>query len=224
MAISADETKKQRIEKMGRELGEVYNELWQEVVWLHLKWNEYVTLFGKEESRVELLNKAAATFFRVVQDVLVEDIILHIARLIDKPETMKKKNLTILALPSLISDADTKSKVEDLIKEAKRKAKFCTDWRNRRLAHRDLDLALNQRAHPLKNASRKKINEALSGIGSVIKAVSQQYMGIADCILKPVGVHFNAETLIGIIEDGIRFRKERQQRRRKSITRSEDMQ
>ncbi len=43
-----------------------------------------------------------------------------------------------------------------LIDEIKRKTEFCRDWRNRRFAHRDLTLAMqdaaSQRTHPVKAA------------------------------------------------------------------------
>ena len=41
---------------------------------------------------------------------------------------------------------------------------FCRDWRNRHIAHRDLQLALKQGAEPLKPASRSKVREALEAL------------------------------------------------------------
>ncbi|HEV2039416.1 MAG TPA: hypothetical protein VGT81_05105, partial [Casimicrobiaceae bacterium] len=66
---SADEAKQEYIGAMGDVLGSLYHALWQEVAWRHLKWHEYVELFGTKESRIRLINRAAPTFFRIVEHV-----------------------------------------------------------------------------------------------------------------------------------------------------------
>jgi hypothetical protein len=62
-----------------------------------LKWGEYVELFGTKPSRIDLRNRAAGGFFRVVQDGLWEDVLLHVARLTDAPRSGGRANLTIRA-------------------------------------------------------------------------------------------------------------------------------
>ena len=73
---------------MGWELGELYAALWREVAGIHSKWAEYVVLYGTKESRVDLLNRAAPRFARLIQDTLWENTVLHIARLTDPPKSM----------------------------------------------------------------------------------------------------------------------------------------
>lgn len=68
------------VEVMGDDLGSLYHALWNELAWLYSKWEEYVELFGTKPSRIDLLNKAAGHFFRIVQDSLWEESLLHIAR------------------------------------------------------------------------------------------------------------------------------------------------
>ena len=77
---------------MGEELGSLYHALWQEVVWLHTEWGEYVQLYGTKPSRIRLLNEAAPSFFRLVQDGLFETTVLKIARLTDPPKSLGKPN------------------------------------------------------------------------------------------------------------------------------------
>ena len=67
---SADEAKQAYVASMGESLGSIFHALWQEVAWLHFKWREYVVLFGTKQSRVALLNRAAPSFFRIVEDML----------------------------------------------------------------------------------------------------------------------------------------------------------
>ena len=72
---------------MGPRLGPVYNALWNEVAWLHAKLHEYKQLYGEKPARLELLNRAAGLFFRIVQDTLWEDTLLYLARLTDPPRS-----------------------------------------------------------------------------------------------------------------------------------------
>ena len=103
--LTAEEQRQECIQQMGDTLGCQFHALWQEVAWLYSKWAEYLELFGTSPFRVELLNSAAPGFFRIVQDTLWEDTILHIARLTDRPESFGKANLTIRRLPGLVDDA-----------------------------------------------------------------------------------------------------------------------
>lgn len=101
---TADESKKHYIAAMGEALGAQFAELWQEVVYLHRKWGEYLVLFGTKPERLKILNAGAPVFFRMVQDVLWEETLLHIACLTDRPEVGKKTNLTIQNVPKLVTD------------------------------------------------------------------------------------------------------------------------
>lgn len=96
------EAKNYYIKHMGEPLGSLFYALWQEVAWVRVKWQEYIELFGKKPSRVDLLNKSAPLFFRIVQNVLWYDILMHIARLTDPPKSKGKPNLTIRRLPELV--------------------------------------------------------------------------------------------------------------------------
>ena len=101
---TAEESQKEYIEVMGEPLGKQFHALWQEVAWLYTKWGEYVALFGTKPSRIDLMNRTAPLFFRVVQDSIWEETILHIARLTDPPKSMGKENLSIQQLPLLVGD------------------------------------------------------------------------------------------------------------------------
>jgi hypothetical protein len=151
---TTEEAKQQYVEVMVEKLGSLYHALWNELAWLYAKWGEYVEIFVTKPSRVELVNQAAGHFFRIVQDSLWEDSLLHIARLIDSPKSLGKDNLTIRLLLNHIDDAGLKKRVTELIDVAINKADFCRDWRNRHIAHKDLRLAMQTGAEPLKAASR----------------------------------------------------------------------
>ena len=165
---TADEAKVENIRLMGLELGTIYAALWQEVAWLYGKWSDFVTLFGTKESRVDLLNAAAPAVSRLIQDSIWENVLLHIARLTDSQATGKKQNLTIHRLPMLIDRTHSRTTVETKVRASLASCAFARDWRNRRIAHSDLDLKVSDTAQPLEFASRQRVNQALASLSDVL--------------------------------------------------------
>src|SRR5213594_2144410 len=108
--LTADEVREEHLASMGPHLGPVYNALWNEVAWLHAKWHEYKELYGEKPPRLELLNRASGFFFRIVQDTLWENTLLHLARLTDPAVVAGKSNLTIRALPELCDEPALRSR------------------------------------------------------------------------------------------------------------------
>mgnify|MGYP000478989467 CR=1 FL=1 len=161
---------------LGPQLGPLYSSLYDEITWLHAKWQQYRQLYATPET-VKLLNQIAGFFFRVVQDVLWEDLLLHIARLIDQPKTKRaKENLTLLRLAPGIDEPKLAREVRTLVKNVERESAFAVDWRMRRLAHRDLALALNERsAQPLPGVSRERMKRALSAITLVMNKIEGHF-------------------------------------------------
>lgn len=173
---SAAEAKEQNIKAMGKELGTQYTALWQELAQLNIMWSEFIELYGTKTSRIELMNRSAGHFFRMVQDSLWESLMMHIARLTDKPKVLGRTNLTLHNLPELISDAAVRSKIEALCLEATDKTKLARDWRNRHIAHRDLDLALGTTAIPLPAVEIKQVNDALDCFTSILNSIAGPYL------------------------------------------------
>jgi hypothetical protein len=220
---SEEKVKQQVIDKMGIELGSLYYVLWIELLWVNTKWGEYVELFGTKPSRIELMNRAAGLFFRIVQDTLWEDTFLHITRLTDQPEYRGKERLTILKLPDLISDQEFKGRLSKLIDVAVEKAEFCRDWRNRRIAHRDFKLAMEKGAKPLKSANCVKVKDVLSSISDVLNTISSYYVGeITE--FSDRGELRGAYSLLYIIDNGLKGENERIERLNAGIPRDDDLQ
>lgn len=199
---------------MGEVLGTVFHALWQEVAWLYTKWGEYVALYGTKPGRIELMNKSAPRFFRIVQDSLWEETLLHIAKLTDPPETGKKEkreNLSIQRLLLLEPDEALKLALEAKIEIAKSKSEFCRDWRNRRIAHLDLQLAIEEGINPLQPASRKAVKEALSAIADVLNTATLHYNDSTTKFDVPNG-YGGGESLLYVIDDGLQMIEEREER------------
>ncbi|MCI0624487.1 MAG: hypothetical protein L0387_23045 [Acidobacteria bacterium] len=207
---TSEEVHQQYVDTMGKELGDLYFRLWNECVLLHWKWEEFVTLFGTSPERLALLNKAAGAFFRVVQDTLWEDVLLHISRLTDPPRSAGKDTLSLQRLPVLVDDT-IKPEVEKQLEACLTACEFARDWRNRRLAHRDLRLALDDPTSvPLAPASRKAVKDALAAIAALLNSVELRYTGLTVMYdLHPLG---NAECLLCVLQDGLQAEADRCER------------
>lgn len=203
-----EETKSHYILQMGEELGPLFNELWQEVSRLHNDWHEYLQLFGTKQSRIALMNEAAPAFFRLVQDVLLDMIVLRIARLTDFPKSAGKSNLTIQQLPPGINDDPLRRKVTDLVSAAVAAAEYCRKRRHRRIAHRALELSLGVTTDPLPDLTRENINGAMAGLREVLNAVSHHYSNSTTDFALISNLR-GAVALIGVLDDGVRKTKER---------------
>jgi hypothetical protein len=208
---SADEFKRKNVAKMGQRLGNQYSVLWNELAVLYFRWKEYVELFGTKPGRVELLNRAASTFFRTIQDTLWETTLLHLARLTDSPISYGRKNLTIRNLAEFIDDVNFKLEVEQLVQVALKETEFARDWRHRLSAHRDLNLALNDPSATVPTGSKAQVDAALKAIADVMNAVQGHYMDAYTPF--DFGSTLNgAVTLLHLINRGLKANQAREER------------
>lgn len=171
---TAEQVEAEYIAAMGRELGCLYYAIYKEVVWIHARWQEYRRLFA-EKGNVELLNRHGAFTFKLIQDALWEETVLHIARLTDRSRTAGRDNLSILRLPDMLSTGQLRDEVEALVEKVVAKAEFARDHRNKRLAHRDLRLATDPSAEPLSGISRAEIEEVLEALRELFNCFEHQY-------------------------------------------------
>jgi len=214
MEQTAEQVRQEYLDKLGTKLGPVFSELKDDLAWLHVKWAEYHELFGTSAARIDLLNSAAGLFFRILQDTLWEDALLHLCRLTDPAEMRGRRgrrNLTIQALPALCDDSALKAEVARLVTEATAKVSFARDWRNRRIGHRDLGVALGSTSRPLAAGSRADVSEALAAIHRVINHIHESLLNstLADEVITPAT---GAEALLYVIRDGLQADEERRER------------
>ena len=199
---SAEQVLEEHLERMGPDLGPIYNSLWNECAWMHVRWQEYQELYGKGAERVELLNRVGASFFRITQDAIWEGILLQMCALTDAPETFGKPNLSILALPPLIKDEPFRAEIKPLVEAARESTEFARDWRNRRIAHRDLDLVLGKSARPLAEASRIKVSDAIQKLSEVLRRMSLFYLD-SDLVFGMIPITRGGGDLLHVLRDGL---------------------
>lgn len=208
------------IRAMGKELGELFYVTSSELTWIHWRWKQYRTLFSEKQSRIDLLNEAAPLFFHIVHNVLFEDTLLAIARLVGPPRSLNKPNLTVERFPPLLVDVNLRDEVSSLINKAKASAAFAVEWRNRRLAHRDLDLSLKRNQLALAPATRAQVEESLSAIRAVLNRIETKICNAATVYDSPT--HGDAEALLYVIRDGLLHDHERCERLKRGELHGED--
>ena len=220
--LSAEEVEKENLETLGPSLGPVYHELCNECAWLHIKWHQYLVLFGTKPERIDLLNRSASLFFQIVQNTLWQDTLLHLTRLTDPPQSVGKDNLTVQRLPPLIRDPAFRAEIENLVSAAIKSTAFARDWRNRHFAHQDLTLALMKGPVNLAPASRKQVKDALRAVSRVLQRISETYFK-ADMCFDMVSEPNDAESLLYVIRDGVEAEEKRERRHREGNLDPEDL-
>jgi len=200
------------IATMGLELGKLYHAISHDVTWLHWRWGEYRVLFAEKPSRVDLMNESAPFIFQVVHDALFEQTLLGIARLVGPPKSAGNHVLSIERFIALIADNSLRAEVTTLVEDARTAADFAMQWRHRRIAHRDLALALEETApgassvNPLPVATRDNVQAALSALRAVVGKIELAYCkSSTHYASSPWG----AKTLLRLIRGGLLREKEK---------------
>lgn len=222
---SPEEVLAECIRDMGSELGTTYAALRNEVAWIHAKWNQYRQLYARSPERVDLLNQVARHFFGVVQTSLLEDVVLHLARLTDPPKSVGKENLTLqrLKLPALIPEERLAAEVGELLESALTACGTARDWRNRHLAHRALALAMASPTDPLPGISREDIEVALLSIRAVLNRLAKYYWNSEVAYQQVIAIGRDADSLVYYLSLGLRAEEQRLERLEKGEILPEDM-
>jgi hypothetical protein len=150
-----------------------------------------------------------------------DDLLLHISRMTDPPRSPPKENLSIHTLCPLVA-APMREQLESTISMAASESAFARDWRNRRIAHRDLALTLDEGAKPLEVASRERVRRALRTIGVTLNVVERHYFDATiayDLSSQLTG----ADQLVNLLNRALAEERARRERLRSGKPRPEDL-
>ncbi len=201
--MSSQDVKKNFVKTFGPELGEKYYVLHNQVIIVHMNWAMIGELVKSEEQR-SLLKSTGGYFFTEVHRVFVNDVTLRLSRLTDPAKQGRQKNLSLYALLDDISDPALKSKIKNLIDEAKDKIAPLKEHRHKRIAHFDFSVALNNPNFTLQPIRNESVDEALSAVGEVLV---QLRAGITDVsrqqVWVPIGAIEDIKELLFYLEAGL---------------------
>ncbi len=221
--MSAAELQDRDLRVLGPTLGPIYHELSNQVAWLHAKWNQYRKLYAQSPDRIEALNAVAGHLFGMLQQMMFENVLLDLGRLTDHPEMGKKSNLTLLRLPNAIADSTLAAEVQGLVEAALVACKEARAWRNRRIAHRDLALAIATAADPLPDVSRAYVESALASVRAVLHAIERRHFDSETAYAYFLAQGGEADSLVYYMKAGLRAEEKRLERFRDGTWTQEDV-
>ncbi|MHB8869432.1 MAG: AbiU2 domain-containing protein [Thermoleophilia bacterium] len=222
---TGDSNRDQILEAMGPEMGRVFHLLHDELVWLNMRWALYKQLFTGSSTRIDLLNETAGTFFFVVQGNLWDDVVLGLARLTDPAKSRGgrgSENLSLAALHRFIEDPALRRDFEELLERARATSDCVRPWRDKRIAHRDLEVALAGGAGLLPKVSREHVESALLACGEAMNVIDMSYRRIT------VGYEYSnpgardGDALVYYLNRGHRAEREFEERLRSGDVRPEE--
>jgi len=194
---------------MRQKIEQPYEELKQDVRWLYVTWQVFLQLYGTHDHRA-LLNDMAPTFCRVCGDALGNAVLLGLSRLSDPAKSCGKDNLSLKGIVGLLGEwPELKSQARKGIKKLKDLLAPMRDWRNKVIAHRDRDTALQDAAF-LSPVEIGQIEASLSAVGAFMNEISR-YFGDPDTPYgQPCG---DGEAIIRYLKESRAYQKHRREGR-----------
>jgi len=154
------------------ELEPIFEGLQDDLVWLHGRWKLYRQLYAESELRIELLNETASSFFYQLQNTLLDDVILSIARMTERKEIAGRENLVLAQIIDKLDDSkhsDLQGRLERQLAKIEEVCKPLRKNRHQLIAHRDLEAAISDTDVP--GISRAQVEEALSAIRKFMNTI-----------------------------------------------------
>jgi len=171
--LNGDDTLMRYKERMGDELGELYNAIRSVAVSLQVKYQKYESLFGSEKS-VEALNKFAPGFFCYIQEILFDDLILHISKMFDDHGKGDRKVLCFNCLLEKITEEELKKPLSQILAQCNEKRIFAKTRRNKYIAHNDYKLFLGKKEHDI-SINFEDVREMMDLAWSIIDRIESFY-------------------------------------------------
>ena len=160
----SEKEKREYQDKLGEKLGAVFYGVQNDWLTALIRLREYRLLFT-DPNAVKLLNSVSSGgFMWDVQQILWHDLLLHVTRLTDPATMGGHENLSVQALPLLCGSPDLKAtypelqaQVQSRVETAVAAAEFARPWRNRRISHSDLGLAIDPEAESLNPTTLRQV-------------------------------------------------------------------
>ncbi|MDC7127310.1 MAG: hypothetical protein PQJ46_17235 [Spirochaetales bacterium] len=160
-------------EILGNDLGKLYYSLKNTLFSLQIKFQMYMSLYGSKET-VDILNEFQGAFFGEIQDILLDDIILHINKLFSYSGKRDNKVLSFFCLPDLISDIVIKEKIIEILKKYNQNYLTTKTRRNKYIAHFDYQFFVNKKEIDI-SIKMDDIKEIIDSMWSIIECIEDHY-------------------------------------------------
>lgn len=198
----------------------IFDAIKREVLWLHAAQTVYRQLFAHSSKRIDLLNKCAPIAFYVFEELLLTEIQMSITRLTDPARTSGRDNLTLDQLHERIRDlGDDRLSCQILpilldlrgVRSTSSEpfqpgiCQAIRTHRNKRLAHFDLQTAMQQGAN-LEPVSLDQIEESMALVRKYMNTIEQHYTESDTDYEQILGMSMkDGDALVFFLKDGLDF-------------------
>ena len=187
----SDELKRDYQEKLGEKFGAIVNGVSYDWANGLVRLNEYRALFG-DPANVEFINTFSGPFMLDVQQVFQRDLLLHVTRLTDPVQSGGNPNITVQRLPhfrddlelharfpDVCDDQELRARVESFVATALENSGLARDWRDKRISHSDLNLAIDPDAKSLDPTTLTSVQSVLDAVHAALDAISSAFLDVA---------------------------------------------
>lgn len=197
-------------------MDEFLRRVFDHTAWLHHKWALYRQLFMEDPSRVETLNRRTGYVFHMFQRMLIDTVLLDLAKLLDRAETAGRQNLSLERAIDKVAhnlDGEKINALRTSLDQIKQKHQAIMTERHKRIAHTDEQVALGA-AH-LPKLTLNLVDDAVTDIVNLYNRILRAYddsHAHFDTINEEAGEHVGL--LLKVMERGnAKLDAEREERR-----------
>lgn len=186
---------------------EEFRRLSDDLHWLHTRWAIFRQLYVHSKTRIGLLNASAPTFFWIIQQVLIDDIVLGLWRFVDPKRQSGSDNLSLeqlLALLPIAESSELRTSLHERLVRFRERHQVFRDHRRKRIAHRDLRIALKRASNPLGEVTDVMIDGALAEIGGILNAV-EGYFCNSETLYEMPPMRGDADSLVTALVESLRY-------------------
>ena len=179
----------------------IYDAIRQDLIRIHANWKIFKQLFTVSEDRFVIMNNTAPAFFRLIQDVLVDDAVISLSRLVDP-----SSDDSLLRLQKALKSQVDHSFYLELEQDLQELVVVCSDireHRHKRVAHK---IRTSKRpessGNPIKlpSLTRNKIEGAMESIASFMNKVLGHFEDVDEMFEPFMGG--DADSLLLFLEKG----------------------
>ncbi|MNF67170.1 hypothetical protein D3C85_801810 [compost metagenome] len=149
---------------MDEYLQKVFDRMKQELNHIHYRWTLYRQVFGTNPIRIKLINKTSSSIFVEFQWLIIDYMVISLSKLTDRARMQGNNNLSFHYLIEKVRGNGNVELTDELNAELEVLTIACEKFReirNKRVAHNDLVVALDEYYSPLPGVSRADVEKAL---------------------------------------------------------------
>ncbi|MDB5664137.1 hypothetical protein [Cypionkella sp.] len=164
------------VDRMGEEYGSLFYHCYQDICHLRLKWRYYVSLFGTNKERFDLLYSVSEVFAYSLDRIFYDATLLGIRRLTDPAKSGKhqNRNISIRGFKPIFDGTPHAIEFDNILNTALSSAVIAQNLANKKIAHSDMDV--KEGKTKIQSISRLETAKAIDDIAHVIKWVARKQM------------------------------------------------